>query len=383
MKKIYLAGMVCAYLLAACNSNTKDHDEHEHEHESHEHEHEHEGVDEIVLSPEKAASIGIKTKIVQPEDFTEAVKVSGRVFSAQGDEQTLVATTSGVVAFTTTAFTEGTPIRKGQPVLTLVTSKLPDGDVAIRMRILYEKAQSEYQRAGDLLKAHIISEKEYNQVKADYETAKAAFDAIGATASTNGGIVVTSPLNGFLKNLNVKEGDYVATGQPLATVSQNSRLTLSAELPAKYYNQLPLIRTANFKTAYDNRLYKLDELNGRLVSYARSAGTDAFIPVTFEFDNRGSAILPGGYIEAWLLTSPIPNTLSVPVSSLIEEQGIYSVFIQIDEEGYVKQEVKLGANNGAEVQIVGGLKPGDHVVTQAAYQLKLASATSALPTHHH
>jgi multidrug efflux pump subunit AcrA (membrane-fusion protein) len=124
-------------------------------------------------------------------------------------------------------------------------------------------------------------------------------------------------------------------------------------------------------------------MNGRLVSYARSAETDAFIPVTFEFDNTGNGILPGSYIEAFLLTSPLPKTLVVPISSLIEEQGVYSVFLQVDEEGYRKQEVKIGANNGAAVQILKGLTPGDKVVTQAAYQLKLASATSSLPTHHH
>lgn len=58
-------------------------------------------------------------------------------------------------------------------------------------------------------------------------------------------------------------------------------------------------------------------------------------------------------------------------------------FIRLDEEGYKKQEVKLGANNGAEVQILSGLKPGDTVVTQGAYQVKLASASNAIPAHTH
>ena len=65
------------------------------------------------------------------------------------------------------------------------------------------------------------------------------------------------------------------------------------------------------------------------------------------------------------------NVLSVPVSALIEEQGVYSVFIRLDEEGYKKQWVTLGANNGSEVQILSGLKPGDEVVTRGAYQIKL------------
>ena len=68
---------------------------------------------------------------------------------------------------------------------------------------------------------------------------------------------------------------------------------------------------------------------------------------------------------------------------LIEEQGVYSVFIRLDEEGYKKQWVTLGANNGSEVQILSGLKPGDEVVTRGAYQIKLSSASNAIPAHSH
>ena len=77
------------------------------------------------------------------------------------------------------------------------------------------------------------------------------------------------------------------------------------------------------------------------------------------------------------------SVLSVPVSALIEEQGVYSVFIRLDEEGYKKQWVTLGANNGSEVQILSGLKPGDEVVTRGAYQIKLSSASNAIPAHSH
>ena len=107
-----------------------------------------------------------------------------------------------------------------------------------------------------------------------------------------------------------------------------------------------------------------------------------YIPVTFEFDNRGE-IIPGGYVEACLYTSPVPDTISIPISSLIEEQGVYSVFLQEDEDCYRKQPVKIGANNGSSVLVAEGLKAGDIVVIKAAYHLKLASASNALPTHHH
>ena len=107
-----------------------------------------------------------------------------------------------------------------------------------------------------------------------------------------------------------------------------------------------------------------------------------YVPVTFEFDNKG-AVIPGSFVEIYLLSSPMENVLSVPVSALIEEQGVYSVYVRLDEEGYLKKAVTLGADNGSEVQILSGLQPGDKVVTKGAYQIKLASASNAIPAHSH
>ena len=75
------------------------------------------------------------------------------------------------------------------------------------------------------------------------------------------------------------------------------------------------------------------------------------------------------------------NVLSLPHSALTEEQGSFFVYLQLDEEGYKKQLVTLGADNGESVQILSGIKAGDRVVTQGAYQVKLASATNAIPAH--
>ena len=71
----------------------------------------------------------------------------------------------------------------------------------------------------------------------------------------------------------------------------------------------------------------------------------------------------------------------MPRTALTEEQGIFFVYLQLDEEGYKKQEVTLGADNGKSVQILTGIKPGNRVVTEGAYQVRLASASNAsLPT---
>ena len=416
MKKIYGIGVLCAYLLAGCAGHSTeaehDHDHeheeaavHDHEHEGHDHEHEEAGHDhehekaghdhehdheheaaanpgEVVFKEANAKAVGLQTITVTPGAFTQVIRTSGQVLAAQGEESVMVATVPGVVSFGSVPFTDGTAVRKGQAVLSIASNGLSEGDVAVRAKAAYEAAKLEFERMEALVADRIVSAKEFEQAKLNYANAKAAYEAV-ANKQTAKGVAVVAPLNGYLKNIQVKEGDYVAVGQPLATIAQSNRLMLRADVSERYYSSLPMVQSAHFKTPYDEQVYRLTDLRGRLLSYGRASGGDSFfVPVTFEFDNKG-AILPGSFVEVYLLTKPLEQVISVPVESLIEEQGLYSVYVRLDADCYRKQPVTIGANNGVDVQILSGLKGGEAVVTKGAHQVKLASASNAIPAHSH
>ena len=363
---------------------TDVHEGHNHEatdaHAGHDHGHDHgSNPDEIILAPEKAKAAGVASMEIQPKSFRQVIKASGEVQAAQGNESTIVASVSGVVSFQRSV-TEGMQVGKGATIMTISASKLQDGDPAERARIAYEAAKADFDRASRLVKSQIVSQKEFNAIKEKYENAKVAYEAI-AKNQTKSGVAVSAPMGGYIKNLLVKEGDYVAVGQPLATVTQNNRLFLRADVSERYYKYLNGITSANFKTPYDNQVYELEALNGKLLSYGKSAGS-FYVPVTFSFDNKGD-IIPGSFVEIYLLSKDMENTIALPVEALTEEQGLYFIYIQKCAESYKKQEVKLGASNGKEVQILSGVNPGDKVVVKGAYHVKLASASNALPAHSH
>jgi multidrug efflux pump subunit AcrA (membrane-fusion protein) len=143
------------------------------------------------------------------------------------------------------------------------------------------------------------------------------------------------------------------------------------------------VNDANFKPAYDNEaLYKLSALNGRLVSYGRSATENGgFIPVVFEFDNVGD-LIPGSFVEVYLLSNNSTEALTVPLTAITEEQGLYFVYIQVEDEAFLKRQVTLGANDGERVEILQGVAEGEQVVTHGAYNIKLASTSTAIPHGH-
>ena len=244
------------------------------------------------------------------------------------------------------------------------------------------KAKKEYERMKELLPNKIVSEKDFAQARQTYENARISYEAVAQNHSAQGQ-AIPSPISGYVKSLLVKEGDYVTVGQPLVSVTQNRKLFLRADVSEKYYPYLRTIGSANFCTPYDNKVYTLKELNGRLLSYGKASGENSYyVPVTFEFDNKGD-IIPGSFVEIFLLSSPMENVIALPHTALTEEQGSFFVYLQIDEKGYKKQPVTLGADNGEKVQILSGVKAGDKVVTQGAYQVKLAGATNAIPAHSH
>ena len=371
------------------------HEGHNHEHEGHDHEHEtaekhaghnHESKatkhsDEIIFPKAQAAKTTFEVREIQPASFNQVVKTTGQVLAAPGDEAVIVATSNGVVSFSSNKLTEGTKVQKGQSLFQISSKNIAEGDYYTKVKATYEAAKANYDRAEALVKDKIISQKEFESTKLEFENAKTAYNAV-SNNKTAKGVSVNAPINGHMKNILVKEGEYITVGQPLATVSQNQRLVLRAEVSQRYYNAMQSVKSANFKTPYDNKVYSLEDLNGRLLSFGKTSNENSFfIPVSFEFDNKGE-VIPGSFVEVYLISSPIENTLSIPVSALTNEMGIYYVYVQIDEEGYRKQEVALGANNGKEVQIIKGLHPGDRVVTQGAYQVKMASASGAIPHGH-
>ena len=434
MKKIFFMGVMGMFLLGSCSSHSgHSHEGHNHDHEGHnhateehahsheEHSHEHEGhnheghnheahaghnheaeahnhdahtghdhdhghahgtnPDEIMLAPAKAKAAGVVSEVIQPKPFRQIIKASGEVQAAQGNESIVVANVSGIVSFQRSV-TEGMQVGKGASLMSISASKLQDGDPAERARIAYEAAKADFERASRLVESQIVSQKEFVAIKEKYENAKLAYEAL-AKNQTKNGVSVTSPMGGYIKNLLVKEGDYVSVGQPLATVTQNNRLFLRADVSERYYKYLNGITSANFKTPYDNHVYELEALNGKLLSYGKSSGAGSFyVPVTFSFDNKGD-IIPGSFVEIFLLSKQMEDAIVLPVEALTEEQGLYFIYIQNCEESYKKQEVKLGASNGKEVQILSGVYPGDKVVVKGAYHVKLASASNALPAHSH
>lgn len=353
----------------------------EHDHEGHDHSHaDHNHGNEISFTKAQAKASGLEVVTVQPAEFSQVIKTFGQILSATGDEVTVPATTNGIVSFYKAGANEGTAVKTGEALAAISSRKMLDGDPMQKAEAAFQVAEKDFKRAEALIKDKLISEKEYNEIKLTYENARIAYAATSGK-QTEKGTNVTAPISGYIKNRLVGEGEYVEAGQPLYTITQNRKLQLRADVSESHYKDLATVYSANFKTPYSETTYQLSDMNGRLVSFGKSAGNNFYIPVLFEFDNVGE-VLPGAYTEVYLLGKPLKEVISIPASSLTEEQGLYYVYVQQHEESYEKREVKTGVSDGKNVVISSGLKAGEKVVSHGAYHIKLSTASASIPHGH-
>ncbi|MDR2840728.1 MAG: efflux RND transporter periplasmic adaptor subunit, partial [Paludibacter sp.] len=364
--------IIIVMTVSGCNSGQTKHIENEEHNNPEKSLSDENHSDKIVFTKEQAAAVGLEIETIDAGNFNQVIKTSGQIQTLQGDEATIAATSAGIVSFVNRSITDGASVKSGEAIVSISAKNLQDGDPATKAAISYNAALKEYERAESLINEKIISAKEFEQVRLRYETAKTAYQAQSANVTASG-VMVVSPISGYVKNLLVNQGEYVSLGQSIATISQNNRLQLRAEVPESYFKSLKNINSANFKPAYGDRVYKLADLNGRLLSFGKSTDRQSpYIPITFEFDNTDD-IPAGSYAEVYLLSVPQNNVISVPVSALVEEQGLYFVYLQLGDEIYKKQEVTLGQENGESLQIIAGLTVGDKIVTKSAYHIKLAA----------
>jgi membrane fusion protein, heavy metal efflux system len=343
------------------------------------------GAGNITYLKEQAWKVDFANAPVKKTMFSDIIKTNGQILSAPGDEVIITAKAKGIVLFSGKKTIVGSAVNAGTNLFTITGGDLTEGNIDAtykEARSNYEKAKTDYERSKELVKDKIVSEKDFQQSKVDFENAQIVFNTVARNYS-DGGQTVSSTMTGFLKNILVSEGQYVNAGTPLATISKNKKLILQANVSQKYFDKLKGITTANFRTAGNNTVYDAEQLNGKLLSYGKSTSANSpFIPITFEIDNTGNFI-PGSVAEVYLKSFPVADALVIPVSSLIEEQGNFFVFVQMEGESFQKREVKLGAADGINVQLLSGVSEGERVVTKGAYQIKLSMASGTLPAHGH
>ena len=361
-----------------------DHSAHSHSHsqshsQSHSHDH---GDDAITFTVEQQNKIDFEVVEAVSEPLYQIIRTSAQIVPSQESEKILTATTSGIVSFENKDIVPGLEVKSGQTLFSIDNDNMADGSLAVRRQEIeaeYNKAKAEYERKQSLADDKIISESELLDAETEYLKAKKQYENM-LQNYPEGKTLHRASISGSIKDILVPNNSYVEAGQPIMTLAQNSKLYLRADLQQKYYPVLKDIKTANIKTP-DGTVYSLEDLSGRLISYGKTTDvSNPLIPVTFEIKNNGN-IIPGSFVEIFITAESDKMGIMLPNTAIVEEMGIYCVFVQTCVDSFEKRLITKGVTDGYNTQILKGVHAGEKVVSKGAINVKLAQGSAALDPH--
>ncbi len=226
----------------------------------------------------------------------------------------------------------------------------------------YQQAQTDFHRFQNLLERKVVPAREFDQVKARYETLQAqvqqARQALQeAQAYFRYGKVV-SPGNGFVAEKMVDVGDLATPGKPLFTIFDPRQMRLEAQVGEQYG---PSLRPGGpVKVAIPSLNLELDTAIDEIVAQAASASRTFLVkaPLPYRSDLR-----PGMFGRLWF-DGRERQILLIPASAVRNIGQLETVQVS-EPDGMKIRQVKTGKRYGADVEILSGLQAGEKIVAAA------------------
>ena len=171
--------------------------------------------------------------------------------------------------------------------------------------------------------------------------------------------VLTSPINGAVRERRASVGQYLAVGAAVVTVVRIDPLRLRVAVPEREAagvkpGQSVRVAVEGDPASYGGRVVRLSPA---IEEQSRTLLVEAEVP------NPRGALRPGAFAKVEIVSEVAQPAVVVPVSSIVTFAGIQKVLTVADGRA-VERRVELGRRLGERVEVVAGLKAGEAVVVQ-------------------
>lgn len=339
-----------------------------------------------------------KTRPVERAKLTQRVPLPATLIPAPGSKASVHSPVIGRVVEQVARL--GAETKAGdllawvEPGFTEFTTKLVEAEAeGIRAKANLEQARLVFERTKKLHEQQAKSNRELQETELALRAAQGAYDAAlalqkvyqGTGAQMTDGSVrlgLKAPIEGILDKVMVGVGDRVTPEQPLFTIVNPARVYLQAQVPAQRLAEVNTELGTHFQIGSDRSQPALTNL--QFVAIGRELDPlTRTIPITYEFSNQDRPLPIGTLGTLFLATGSGTNSLAVPPSAIVEDEGVPVVFVQLSGETFDKRDVDIGIRDGHLTEIRSGLAEGERVVVDGAYPLLLSTKSGAIPAHGH
>lgn len=191
-----------------------------------------------------------------------------------------------------------------------------------------------------------------------------------------------APADGVVVDRTARPGHWAAAGETLLAIADYSAVQIEGELPESLIprvaaRSLDVVRVKIPADPSYLAVGRIKFISPVLDPIKRTAH------VLIECDNRQGLLRDGMFVDLAIVLREEKSAVVVPVTAVIQSGPMHFVFIKAGDV-YKKQDITPGISNDQVVEVLGGLAPGDVVVTQGAYSLtqlrpKAVIAVAAAP----
>lgn len=228
------------------------------------------------------------------------------------------------------------------------------------------KAEFDYQSSIQLTRNQQEAESELEQAKAAVTRLTQSLKAIGANSEIEGGkIELSSPITGIVTDRHISIGEPVTPEKELLTIMNLSNVIIEAQLPE---SKITSVKIGQHLLAHIPSTTN-QEFEGKILSISNSVEPNKrTVAVRTQVSNTDSLLKHEMAVDVRILSGQKRNTVLVPVSALVDEEGLKVVYVKKGEH-YERRIIKVGITNYQQAEILNGIEKGEEVVTVGAYQL--------------
>lgn len=277
---------------------------------------------------------------------------------------------------------DGAKVKKGDSLL-----HIEPKDYQIKLndtKSAFEKAEQALQRKTKLRNNQINTQSELEEATADYNKAKSDYDAARLALERCN---ITAPYDGVVDTVLPDVGEYVSAGTKVAKMAQLGELKAEVGIPEKDIDLVRNVQSCEVrvdaaagKTVVGERVF---------LSYLPAEGAQVYT-LRLKVPNQDGSLRPGMFGNVEVIREVRQNIL-VPIYAVMVKDDQHYVFVadkytpQPGKENDPrtlqtarKKPVKLGVLQGAEVEIVSGLEPGERLVAVGQRNLDDGSVMSVV-----
>jgi len=233
-------------------------------------------------------------------------------------------------------------------------------------------AKISFERSKKLYEAGVVAKADFDSAQSNYEASVAQLKALEEQVNSQRAELkyysVAAPMDGIVGDIPVRMGDRVAVTTLLTTVDELGAL--------EAYIYVPVDRSRSLRLGLPVKLF--DPTGALLATTTITFVSPQVDPETQTVLAKAAAPNPQGRLRVSQqvraqVTWGRREGATIPFLSLNRINGQFFAFVSANEgKGTVARQklIKIGDNVGNDVEVLEGIKPGDHLITSGTQFLQ-------------